>query len=42
MGVKYEFEIAQFGFAWQENPSGVKRTKQTTMNEKFSADSGSD
>lgn len=24
MGVKHEFEIARFGFTWQENPSGVK------------------
>ena len=42
MEVKYVFEIAQFGFAQQRNSSRVKRTEQTTMIEKLSADTGSD
>lgn len=42
MRVKYEFEIAPFGFARQGHPTRVKRTEETTLNEKFSADTGSD
>lgn len=41
VGVKYEFENAQFGFAQQGNPIAGKRTEETTVN-KFSADPGSD
>lgn len=41
MGVKYEFETVQFGFAWQGNPTAIKRIEETTVNT-FSADTGSD